>query len=214
MRNVVRTGVKPAYCFVPPNTAGYTCQSHQNYNKEEARHLLAEAGYPDGEGFPRVEILYNTSDNHRQIAEALQAMWRENLNVSVSLLNQEWKVYLDSLTRRDYQLARSGWIGDFMDPINFLECFTTGNGNNRTGFSSLEYDRLIEEGRRAINLNQRLELFQEAERILLEEAPFVPLYFYTRTFLKAPEVKGLAPNPLGYISFKRVYLEGEDRAAS
>lgn len=207
VRNVVRTARRPASCFTPPDTAGYTCTSRIEYNVTEARRLLAEAGYPDGSGFPKVEILYNTSENHRQIAEAIQAMWRENLNIRVSLLNQEWKVYLDSMNRLDYEIARSGWIGDFLDPINFLECFTTNNGNNRTGFTSSHYDALIAEARRTPNPDQRLAVLQEAERLLLDEAPMIPLYFYTRTYLKAPEVKGLAANPLGYISFKHLRLE-------
>lgn len=202
VRNVVRAGRMPAYCFTPPNTAGYTCASRIEYSPAEARRLLAEAGYPDGRGLPMVEILFNTSESHKQVAEALQAMWKEHLNANVTLLNQEWKVYLDSMNQLNYQLARSGWIGDFVDPINFLECFTTGNGNNRTGFSSPQYDALIAEAVRTLDAHTRLHILQEAERLLLEEVPLIPLYFYTNTFLKSPKLNGLYPNILGYISFK------------
>jgi len=207
VRNVVRAGRKPAYCFTPPDTAGYTCSTAIPYDVDEARRLLAEAGYPNGEGFPEVELLHNTSDDHRQIAEAAQAMWKQHLNVRVSLVNQEWKVYLNSMLQRDYQIARSGWIGDFVDPINFLECFTTGNGNNRTGFASDKYDALIAQALGEVDGERRIAVLQEAERLLLEEAPIVPIYFYTNIFLKHPDLKGISPNLLGYVSFKRLYFE-------
>ena len=207
VRNVVRGGRKPAGCFTPPDTAGYTCEAQVPYDVEEARRLLAEAGYPNGEGLPPIEILYNKSENHKQIAEALQSMWLENLNAQVTLTNQDWKVYLDTLQQRNYQIARAGWIGDFVDPINFLECFTTDNGNNRTGFSSPEYDALIDQAMRTIDPAARNDLFQQAERLLLDESPLIPLYFYTRAYLKTPALRGLEPNPLGYISFKQLHLE-------
>ena len=211
VRNVVRTGRRAAYSLTPPGTAGYSAPEGIRYDAEEARRLLAEAGYADGKNFPETEILYNTSEDHRQIAEAVQAMWRENLGVRVTLRNQDWKVYLNSLSTLDYQVARSAWIGDVVDPVNFLECFTTGNGNNRTGFSSAEFDRRIEESRQIVDKAGRFDVLRQAERLLLEEAPIVPLYFYTRVYLAALYVKGLEPNILGYMDFKRVYLDPAGR---
>ncbi len=205
VRNVVRGGRKPACFLTPPDTAGYTCSSPMPYDPAQARSLLSQAGYPGGEGFPEVEILYNTSESHRQIAEALQAMWRETLNVRVTLANQDWKVYLDSLHELDYDIARSAWVGDFIDPINFLECFTSGNGNNRTGFASAAYDRLIEQARRTADLEARNAVYQQAEALLMTEAPIIPIYFYTQTYLKNPALDGLPPNILGYVSFKHLY---------
>jgi oligopeptide transport system substrate-binding protein len=204
--NVVRGGRKPAHFYTPPDTAGYTSEAEQPFAPEQARRLLAEAGYPNGEGFPRVEILYNTSEDHKKVAEALQDMWREVLNVEVGLLNQEWKVYLNSMNQLDYDMARSGWIGDYVDPINFLECFVTGNGNNRTGFSNEEYDALIALATAEVDPRKRAALFQEAEKILLEQAPVIPIYFYTSTYLMTPALKGREPNLLGYISYKDLYF--------
>ena len=205
-KNVLTGGQAPAYAFCVPDTAGYTCASAVPYDLEEARRLLAEAGYPKGAGCPRIELLYNTSQNHKLIAEAVQRMWKEQLNVDVGLLNQDWKVYLDSQNNLDYDVCRAGWIGDFVDPVNFLECFTTGNGNNRTGWSSPEYDACIARAAQTVEQQARFDLFQQAERILLEGAPIIPIYYYTRVYLKSPEVRGWHSNLLGYISFKHLHL--------
>ena len=203
---VIKKGREPAGNLTPPD-ATYSFAAGLEYNVEEAQRLLAEAGYPDGEGFPKTELLYNTNEDHKLVAEAVQQMWKNNLNIEVGLLNQDWKVYLSSMTRFDYQIARSGWIGDFVDPINFLECFTTDNGNNRTGWSSEAYDALIDQARAALDQAERLRMLEEAERILVDELPIIPICFYTRVYLKSPDVKGLETNLLGYINFKRLRLE-------
>ena len=208
VNKVVKGGRQAAYHFTPPDTAGYTCAATIPYDVEEARRLLAEAGYPNGESFPQVELLYNTSENHKLIAAAVQQMWKESLNVEVGLLNQDWKVYLASMQNLDYGMARSGWIADVVDPINFLECFTTGNGNNRTGYSSAAYDDLITQAAREADPATRRGLFQQAEALLMADAPLVPIYFYTRVYLMSPKVKGWHSNPLGYIPFKDLYLDG------
>ncbi len=110
---------------------------------QRARQLLAEAGYPDGEGWPGLELTYNTSESHRKIAVALQQMWKDALNIDVTLANQEWKVYLDSIDQMNFQMARRGWIGDYVDPNNFLDLFLCGGGNNNTGFCDPRYDELV-----------------------------------------------------------------------
>ena len=168
--------------------------------------MYAEAGYSASHPL-RMQLLYNTESNHRRLAVAMAAMWREVLGVNVRLRNQDWKVYLNSLSTLDYAVARSAWIGDVIDPINFLECFTTNNGNNRTGFSSAKYDLLIDKARGVADVSERYQTLQEAERLLLEESPIAPLYFYTRVYLKSPRVKGVEPNLLGYVDFKRIVIE-------
>ncbi|MCX5768700.1 MAG: peptide ABC transporter substrate-binding protein, partial [Candidatus Hydrogenedentes bacterium] len=203
---VMTGGQKPAYTYCVPDAVGYTCPVTIDYDVAEARRLLAEAGYPGGKGLPPVEILFNTNEAHKTIAEAVQRMWKENLNADVTLVNQDWKVYLASQNTLNYQVSRASWIGDYNDPINFLECFVTNGGNNRTGWSSAEYDSLIDRASREPDREARLDLFAKAEGILLTEAPIIPIYFYTRTFLLSPDVIGWQSNILGYISFKHLDL--------
>lgn len=210
VNNVLKGGEQAAFSYVPPGAGEYRCSHPLSFDVEEARRLLASAGYPDGKGFPKVDILYNTSESHRIVAETIQRMWRENLGVEVRLLNQDWKVYLSALNTLDYDLARSAWIGDVADPVNFLECFQTDVGNNRTGWSSEAYDRLLEEAHGSADEDKRIALLEEAESILLEECPVIPIYFYTWKFLKAPELQGIAPNILGYIRWKELSLSGKE----
>src|SRR5690606_27508440 len=128
-------------------------------------------------------ILFNTTEKHRAIAEAIQEMWRKNLGVEVTLMNTEWKVYLDQLTILNYDLARSGWIGDYVDPNTFLELWKTDNGNNNTGWSNSEYDSILDRASREFDPRRRMELLAEAEEILLSEMPVIPLFFYTSPYL-------------------------------
>jgi oligopeptide transport system substrate-binding protein len=205
--DVLHGVVKPATAFTPPGLAGYTAEAGIPYDPEQARRLLAEAGYPDGKGFPPIEILFNSSEDHKLIAEAIQNMWQETLNVRAGTNNQEWKVYLSSLTTLDYDVARSAWIADFLDPINYLECFIADGGNNRTGWSSPEFDALIEKARRTAEPGERFATLQQAERILLEAAPIGPIYSYTQRHLISPQVSGLDENMLGYLNYKHFWVE-------
>jgi oligopeptide transport system substrate-binding protein len=207
VEKVTKGSQQPAGCLTPPDTAGYTCASAIPYNAEEAGKLLAEAGHPQGRGLPPIELLYNTSESHKLIAEAIQQMWKEHLGVEVSLVNQDWKVYLASMGNLDYQIARSAWIGDYLDPNSFLDCFVTGGGNNRTGYASPVYDKLIARAAQTAEQQQRFAVFQEAEQVLLNDAPIAPIYFYTRVYLKVPELKGWEPNILGHVRYKNLYFE-------
>ena len=206
-KNVWRGSQLPADCFTPAGTAGYTCQSSIPYNVAEAQKLLAQAGYPNGDGLPELEILFNTSENHKRTCEAIQQMWRANLNVRAALVNQEEKVYFDTRRQMNYQIYRSTWIGDYLDPNSFLDLWMTGAPNNATGWSNPEYDRLILEAGRASDQTARYAAFQKAEAILLNEAPIIPLFFYTHTFLIQPNVKGWYPTILDHHPYKYVRLE-------
>ncbi len=203
---IMRSGEKGAYCLTPPDTAGYTSQSKIPYDVEAARKLLAEAGFPDGRGFPDFEILFNTLESHKAIAEAVQEMWKKNLNINVRLANQEWKVYIDSQREMHYDFARFGWVGDYVDPNSFLDMFLTGGGNNQTGWGNPEYDRWVREAGRTADMKKRFESFQKAEAILMEESPFIPIYQYTRSYLLSPSVRGWYPNLLDEHPIKHVYL--------
>ena len=171
-------------------------------NCEEARALLAEAGYPDGEGFPVVEYLYNTSDAHKAVAEALQYMWEEELGVKVTLNNQEWAAFLQTRKDGDYSIARNGWIADYNDPISFLDMWMTGGGNNDAQYANEEYDSLIKEAKTTTDVKERMELLHKAEdKIIGEDNALAPLYFYTQKYMLADGIEGLYYCPLGYFFF-------------
>lgn len=210
VKYVVKGGQAPAENFTPPGTGGFKPQGRipKDLSRiSEAKELLKKAGFPDGKGMPPIEILYNTSEGHKKIAEAIQQMWREHLGVEAKLYNQEWKVFLDTQQSKNYMVSRAGWIADYNDPNTFLDLLTSENGNNRSGWSNAEYDGLIAQAAKEIKPNKRWELFQKAEDILLEELPVIPLYVYTRLYLLSNDVKGWEPNiedvhPLKYVSLK------------
>ena len=203
--------VEPAYAIVPPDTLGYYPPQTFEYDADRARELLAEAGYPDGEGFPSFDILYNTHEEHQKIAVAIQQMWRRELGIGASILNQEWKVYLDTQENMDYDISRRGWIGDYVDPYTFLDMFITNGGNNMTGYADPRYDELIlQQAPRELDQERRYEMYLEAETMLMESMPIIPLYTYQSKHLKHPSLQGIPPNILNYFNFKYVTLESEE----
>lgn len=205
--SILRGGQLSADSFTPSGTAGYLPPSGPTFDPEVARKHLAAAGYPDGQGAPQIELLYNTSETHRQIAEAVQAMWSKHLGLQVRLTNQELAATLQARATGDYELLRSVWIGDYADPATFLELFAKDSTNNFTGWQNADYDRLVFRAARTTNPAERLALFREAETILLGDAPVIPLYHYTHVFLKHPSVKGWHPTLLDHHPYKHVRLE-------
>jgi len=207
IRNVTRGGETPAYAVSPPGDAGYTPRARITGSLEDARKLLAEAGFPGGKGMKPVQLLYNTQANNKQIAEAIQEMWRRNLGVETELINQEWKVYLDSQHTHNYQMERSGWIADYPDPHVFLEIWESGNGNNDTLWSNAAYDSLLHQALHAGDNATRYEIYQKMDAILVDECPVIPIYYYKRPYLMSPRVKGYWTNELDNHPFKEIYLE-------
>ena len=206
VETLTRGNQPPAFAFTPPNTLGYTSRAQVKFDIEAAKKLLAEAGYPDGKGLS-LEIHYNTSENHRAIAEAVQQMWKKNLGVEPTLRNEEWKVYMATQNATNYVVSRAGWTGDYPDPNTFHSTFLSYDGNNRTGWKNAEYDRLVEEAACMVDEKARYENFQKAEAILLDELPLLPIYYYTRVYLLHPSVKNWHPTFLDHHPFKHVYLE-------
>lgn len=207
---VLQNTAIPAYSITPPNTLGYYPPKLFEYDIEEARRLLAEAGYPNGEGWPGLEIVYNTQEAHRKVAVAIQQMWKEALNIDITISNQEWKVYLNTISQRQFQVARRGWIGDYVDANNFLDLFLTDGGNNNTGYSDPVFDDIIlNRAPKAKSREERYQLFYEAETMLLEEMPFIPIYTYTSKHLVHPSVEGIYPNLMDSLNLKYVKLDPE-----
>ncbi len=207
VERVAKGGQTPAQSLTPPNTAGFTAQSRVPHDPERARQLLAEAGFPGGRGFPAFEILFNTNEGHRQIAEAIQQMWRTELGVDARLFNQEAKVYSDTMRRLDYAVARFAWVGDYLDPSTFIDIMTGDSGNNQTGWKNAEYDRLVEAARSESSTAKRYAMFQRCEAILAEELPVAPIYYYVRNNLRRPGIKGWYGNLLDLHPLKGVSFE-------
>jgi oligopeptide transport system substrate-binding protein len=207
VKNVTRGGQLPAYAVTYPGTAGYASRARLEGTIEDAKRLLAEAGFPEGKGIPTIEILYNTSENHRSIAEALQQMWRRNLGINVSLVNQEWKVYLDMRHTRNYSLARAGWVADYVDPHTFLEIWESTNGNNDTNWGNAGYDRLLQAALAAKTEADRYEIYQQMDAILVDEMPVIPIYYSTKVRAVSPKVKGFHPTLLDHHPYKYIHLE-------
>lgn len=212
VENITKAEQRPAMAFVPYGIADSSSdkefrmiggeQYFMDDNLEEAKALLEEAGYPDGAGFPEITILYNTNDTHQSIAQAIQQMWKEGLGINCNLMNQEWKVYLDKRSSLDYDVARAGWIGDYMDPSTFLDTFYSKSGTSDTGWISPSYDALIEAARGANDIYLRMRYLHDAELLLMEDMPIAPIYFYTRPMLVNKRLQHYISSSLGYTDFK------------
>jgi oligopeptide transport system substrate-binding protein len=189
-------GEVPAYSLVPPGIPGYESPTLGKEDVAKAQQLLAEAGYPDGQGFPKLEILYNTDEAHQTIAQLVRKQWEQNLGLNLDTRNEEWGSYQTSVRQMEYWIARRAWIGDYLDPNTFLDMMVTGGENNGTGWSNAEYDGLIAAARAEPDETKRLELLRRAEQILMDEVPIIPMYFYVSKNMVQPYVRGFYRNPL------------------
>ena len=214
--NVGKAEQIPAYSFVPQGITDengndfaskeYYDPSDMEGNIAKAKELLKEAGYENGNGIPTIELMYNSEGAHKDICQIIQQNWEE-IGVNVELTNQEWAVFLNTRQQGDYQIARHGWIGDYIDPMTFLDLWVTGGGNNDCGFSNARYDELIAAAKVETDSAKRLEMLREAEDILMDEMPILPIYYYTTVTAANENVKGVRISTLGKISFKYAYKE-------
>jgi oligopeptide transport system substrate-binding protein len=196
----------PATTFTCPGIKGHVLPEEGigiGYDPEAARKYLADAGYPEGKGLPEVTLMFNTSEGHRKIAQAIQQMWKENLGVEVNLTNQEWKVYLKTLSEDAPQIFRLGWCADYPDANNWVyEVFHSTDSDNRIKWHNAEFDRVVEEAARITDTAKRLELYKRAEQILCEEeAAIAPIYFYTIVNITKPYLQRTFA-PMGGEHFK------------
>ena len=213
VRHVTRGGQIPAADLVPDGVAGYQALGRPLFDPEAARRLLAEAGYASGADVPAITLTYNTSEGHKQVAEAVQQMWKDVLGISVELENQEWKVFLSTAEMNNFQLCRMGWTADYADPFTFLELLTSACGNNHSNWSDPTYDRLLKEANREPDPATRLAKFREAEALALEQQPLIPLYTYTRTQLVKPYVRGIWGNHQDRHPWKYIWIDEAAPAA-
>lgn len=207
---VTGVGEVPAYGLVPRGVANYASQSYSwsdlpmQARIAVARELYQQAGYSDDTPL-QVQIHYNTSENHKKIAVAIASMWKETLGVRVKLLNEEWKVLLQTRKNRsNWEILRYGWVGDYNDAYTFLETMRSGHAQNAAGYNNPEYDQLTEAASREGDLATRRELMESAERLFLEDYPVLPLYFYVSKHMVQPYVQGFRPNIMDH-NYSRHY---------
>ncbi|SDS22893.1 peptide ABC transporter substrate-binding protein [Opitutus sp. GAS368] len=200
-------GRLPAPTFVPPLLKGYTPPAGQRYDPAAARQLLAEAGHANGVGLPPIEILYNNSEILRLVAEAIQQMWHRDLGIDVRLVNQEYKSVFASRRNGDYQVLLGSWTADYLDATTFLDLWRSDSGNNHTGWSDPTYDALSNRANTMADPVARAAVLAEAEALVLDAAPIIPIYFNTHVYFLSPAVKGWQPTPTDHSDFRYVWLE-------
>ena len=201
----IMEGFFPAHSMTP-KMGSYQPEPKLSFDPEKARALLAEAGFPDGEGFPVFSMLISRPAA-RAGAEAIQAMWSKHLNIRINIQNMDWGSYINAQQTLNFDMSSAGWIGDYLDPTTFLNLWTQGNGNNNTGWSDPRYEALLREAALKSEPAARFALFREAESLLMDAQPIVPISYYTRNYLLRPEVKGWHPLLLDNHTWAAIRLE-------
>ena len=207
VRHVTRGGQIPSADLVPDGLAGYHGLGLRLFDPERARALLREAGYSKDHPLPPITYKYNTSEGHKQIAEAIQQMWKKQLGIDARIENEEWRVYLKSLETRNFQVGRLGWVADYADPNTFLELLLSNNGNNHSNWGNPRVDQVIELANNLSNKGERLAKLRQAEALALSAQPMIPLYVYTRSELVKPYVRGAYMNYQSRDLFKYVTID-------
>lgn len=205
-----------ALSFVPQNCDGYILDDRNKIaeNVADARKLLALAGYPDGRNFPTIRITYNTSEQHKPIAEAVQQMWKKNLGIDVELYNLSWPAYLSARKNGDFEVARASWVGDYAAPESFLEIFISDSGLNHSRYNNKKFDELVVRAAKAETNGERLAILAEAESAMLRDMPVIPIYFYSKVYRISPLVKGWNANLLDYHNFLGVRLAAPENGGA
>ncbi len=204
--SVLRDSRAPAHAFTPPGTAGYTAQASVPDDFAGARRLLAEAGFPGGKGFPTLEVQIKNDNLHRSVLEAIQQMWLRELGVRIVIAPLEQKTWIANQQAMTYQICSSRWGGDYLDPNTFLDLWITNGGNNQTGWGRPEYDHLVAEAAHTLDTARRQTLQQQAEALLLDDGPIVPLFHGARVYLIHPAVRNWQPTLLGLHRYQYVEL--------
>jgi oligopeptide transport system substrate-binding protein len=202
---VTKGGQIPTDAMVPP-MAGYVPQKGIGYNVEEAKKLLAQAGFPNGKGFPSMTIVYNTNEGHKAIAEFIQQQWKTNLNINVVLKNMEFKTLIELRSKaHDFTVARAGWVGDYLDPDTMLNLFVTGGGNNDGLYSNATFDKDLKDASMSKGAD-RMALLQNAETLLMGDQAIIPIYHYTnQNLIDTNKWGGWYATPLDFHPFKYLY---------
>lgn len=206
-RNLLHGSFVAAHHYVAPGFPGFTSRGRVPDDFAAARTLLAEAGYPGGKGLPPFELQVRNDDALPRVIEAVQAMWQRELGLRVSIAQLEQKTAIQNQRLMDFTVGANAWTADFPDPVSQLEVFLKDSGSNWTGWGDAAYDRALAEAATTPDQARRFELFQQAETVLLDQAPIIPLIFGARNYLIHPSVKGWEPTPVGINQYKKVYLQ-------
>ncbi|EES49922.1 peptide ABC transporter substrate-binding protein [Clostridium botulinum] len=216
IKNILKGGQTPATGFVAqgikdPDGSDFADKKYfkAEGDIEEAKKLLAEAGYPNGEGFPNLVALINPVNPNGDIAQAMQDMWKTNLGINVELQSQEWKVFQTTRSAKQYEIGFHSWVGDYIDPMTFLDMWESTSGQNCAGYNNPEYDKLIRAAKVEQDQTKRFEMLHQAEDILMEDMPIIPLNYQVKTKGIKDYVKGVNVSPLGFIYFDKAYVEGK-----
>ncbi len=205
VKNVSRAGERVARGLVPPELYGGEPKIYfQDAQFEEAKKLLAEAGFPGGKGFPKLHYLYNTLEVHRAVGQVIQESWKKHLGIELELENQEFKVLIENRHQANFEVARNAWIADFSDPINFLEIFISQSGNNDSHWHDAKFDDLINRARVESDAQKRLGILREAEDHFMANLPIIPIYHYTHPYLGAENLQGYELSPMNTINAARL----------
>ncbi len=214
VNNVTKGGQVPAVGLIPYGVPG-AIKTFREETKAflkptpqvaEAQKLLADAGYPGGEGFPTdIELFYNTNTSHKAIAEALIEQWKKNLGVTLKASNVEWKVLSEKTTNKDYTICRMGWLGDYNDPMTFLDMFVSDNSQNKINYANPEYDKLVKAAQVSGDQKVRMDSMRKAEEIFMNDMGVLPIYYYVFNVLENKKLKGQIVEPVGFVYFMHAY---------
>ena len=205
VQSVTRMGEPPTMLYIPPGVfAGYQSPTILGYDIAKARGLLSAAGYPGGKGFPHLSILYNGESLHADVAQMVRRQWMENLGIDISLEGQEVRVFRQRLHDRDYAIARASWFGDYNAPSTFTDKYRSDSDNNEACWANADYDRLLDQAARETDAARRMDLFRQAETLLLQEQPIIPIYHYVSSSAYRNNVAGIAMNPRNMVMLKAI----------
>ena len=214
--NVVKTGNTPAHSYVPEGMTGPDGKdfASKNYfdpkgNIDEAKKLLADAGYPDGQGLPPLVVMYNPEGGvNGPVYQAIQDMWKK-IGVNVELQSQEWKVFQNTRIQKQFEIARDNWSADYTDPMTFLDMFLSNSDNNNPGYSNPEFDKTVQAAKQEKDASKRIDLMHQAEDMLMADQPVIPLWYTSYPKGVKEYVKGVRVSPLGQVYFDKAYIEGK-----
>jgi len=214
--SILQGGQVPALALVPYGIADalpgsdFRKASQESFYKDNdiatAKALLAQAGYPNGKGFPAFELMHRVRNDEKSLAEAIQQMWKKNLGITCTVRSVERGVWLDDMATLNFDICSTGWAGDYMDPMTFLDLWVTGGGNNNTGWSNKSYDALIAKAKATVDPKARMATLHAAEKIFMTDMPILPIYYSTCPVLLSKHIKNFYQSTLGFVDWKNAYM--------